>query len=114
VSLSSRATSVNLIHDITSQGIGVSIFDEMKDNYTRYMSRYLLKDILAPDSEISKCDKEELLSLATSLYYERFQSIWARIADSGTGKFDNLKISFSFYQKHSALVYTVHWNLAFA
>jgi hypothetical protein len=112
VGLSSRATGVNFIHDITDQGIGASIFDEMKDNYTRYMRRRLLQDLLAPDSEISKNDKEELLSLAMSLYYERFQSIWARIVRPGTEKFDNLKPTFSFYER--AHILGIYGSLGFS
>jgi hypothetical protein len=70
----------------------------MKKNYVDYMNWTLLEQFVSSDPKISKTEKEDLLVEAMSLYYGKFQSIWMRIIEPGTEKFDKMRQTFSNFQ----------------
>jgi hypothetical protein len=88
-----RATNWNLIKELNER-----MFKTMKENYFRYLSEMVLKELLSTNPENTKDVKEELLLQAISLYQRRFRSIWMRIPRK-TEKFDDLKEIFLIYQK---------------
>jgi hypothetical protein len=99
--VSSRATGCLFIKELPrgKRPYLNDTFYSMKNNYIIYLKEVLFKEFLRPDAEISKQEKEELLFLARNLYRGKFQSIWMRIVTPKSEYFDNLKDTFTFYQR---------------
>jgi hypothetical protein len=95
----SRATGLNFINKVSKKkNRGEIIFGEMRANYEKFLGEKVLKELLLPDSKVSKAKKEELLNDAIALYQGKFRSIWMRIVKPGSEKFDDLRQMFSLFQ----------------
>jgi hypothetical protein len=89
-------STIEFIKEISKQEGERRIFYIMKSGFEKYMREKLLNEFLGPlPSEY----KEELLFQAYSLYRGRIRSIWARIGEPGTKKFNNWPHIFPFFQK---------------
>jgi hypothetical protein len=96
--LPSRASGRRFLHAITKEkGLGNSIYKKMFENFLLYIDGKLLDELLSTDPNITKADKEKLVSDTMELYYGKFHSIWRRIVKPGTDEFENLTPTFSYY-----------------
>jgi hypothetical protein len=93
-SVASKVTGRNLIKEVIGQkGFG-KLFENMKKIFEYFMYKRLVKQFAFPVPEISD-DNEELLLEAMTLYHGKFRSIWMRMAEPGSEKFDDLSPMFA-------------------
>jgi hypothetical protein len=90
----SKVRGRNLLKQIIERrGFG-KLFEDMKKNFEHFMYNRLVKQFVFPVSEISD-DNEELLLDAMTLYHGKFHSIWMRMAEPSSEKFDDLSLMFA-------------------
>jgi hypothetical protein len=89
----SRANGYNFSREVSYHG--KEIFGTMNDNFRSFLANLFFPGLL--DLAQQK-DKEELLSMAKSLYNGRFYSIWMRLLKPNAGKFDSMRDVFIFLQ----------------
>jgi hypothetical protein len=89
-------STIEFIREIMKPEGERRIFRIMRRGFKKFMRKKLLIEFVGP---LSKESKEELLFQAISLYQGRMRSIWERIGEPGTKKFDNWPFIFFFFQK---------------
>jgi hypothetical protein len=95
--------AASLFNEVNQMGKGNELFVNMIRNYKMYLDRVVLN---------YQGDKDQLITLAMSLYYGKFRSIWRKLGITNSEEFQ-CSMYFCYTKKQSAKIYIHLWNLNF-